>query len=455
MPTDQRAAKEEHVRIAASAFCFRFDPPNAGKERPQTPRAGSQGFSNYHDGWIGISGQGESPSYLYPKVRVAILADFPLHVIPEVGERFQRAGHYATWLPQLVGAFENYPELEAHWIVMSARVATPLEFRWKNQTFHVLPTSAKGRAATLFRADRKAIRDCLGRIQPRLVHGWGTEDVYGLAAVTCGLPNLVSMQGILSHYILKSRMPARAYLQAFIEIFILHKAQCITTESIWGRAVVLRRNPRARVELVEYGVQDHFLEMQWNPDPQKPTAIFIGTVASRKGIQDAVEAFRAPALAGAELWVVGGVFGAWSERLRASAPQNVKWLGRQSAQETANLLRRAWCLVLPTRADTSPNVVKEARVIGLPVVSTRCGGQVAYIEQGKNGFLVEPGDISSLARSLSEILGDLEKCKKWGAHDQENHRQLLHPQETARNFYRVYEKLSGPGAGNPVFTESN
>jgi len=377
-------------------------------------------------------------------MRLAILANFPLHVIPEIGESFRFTGHYATWLPQIAEAFEDYADLDVHWIILSACSSVLLKFCWRNQTFHVLPTTRTGRAATLFAADLRAIRGCLSEIQPQLVHGWGTEDVYAWAAATSGLPNIVSMQGILSHYILKSRMPARAYFQAFAELFTLHKAECITTESAWGRDVVLRRNPRAKVELVEYGVQNHFLEMQWNPDPQKPAAIFVGTVDSRKGIQDAVEAFRNPALAGAELWIVGGYAGSWAKQLRASAPQNVRWLGRQSAVDTANLLCRAWCLVLPTRADTSPNVVKEARVIGLPVISTSCGGQITYIQHGENGFLVQPGDIHMLTKALGNLLADFDKTKRMGQFRQQEHRQLLNPQRTAEAFFDLYKKRLSP-----------
>ncbi|MCX6966543.1 MAG: glycosyltransferase family 4 protein [Verrucomicrobia bacterium] len=373
-------------------------------------------------------------------MRVAILADFPLHVIPEFGERFLPKSHFATWLPQLAEAFGAYPDLEVHWIVLSDLLSAPCQVRWNNQTFHVLTTVPKGRAATFYARDRRAIRACLEKIQPEIVHGWGTEDVYALAAAISGFPNVVSMQGVLSHYVLKNRMPLRACFQALLELFVLHKAERITTESAWGREVVLRRNPRARVELVEYGVQNPFLEMQWNPDPRKPVALFIGTVVPRKGIQDAVAAFRDPALAGAELWVVGDGASRWAEELRASAPPNVQWLGRLSALDTAQLLCRAWCLVLPTRADTSPNVVKEARVIGLPVVSTRCGGQVAYIEHGKNGFLVEPGDINALTKALTALLSDFEKMTVMGRRHQQEHRQLLHPHRTAEAFFDLYQK---------------
>lgn len=332
--------------------------------------------------------------------------------------------------------------IEVHWIVMSPHVKETVEHVWNKQTFHVLPTMTQGRASSLYRADRKAIEECLLRLQPQVVHGWGTEDVYGLAAAQSPFPNIVSMQGILSHYILKNRMSPRFYLQALIELYVLRKALCLTTESEWGRRVVRQRSPRKRIEIVEYGVQNHFLEMPWQPDPHKPAAIFIGSLGPRKGIQDAVEAFRSSKLASAELWVVGNG-GQWAAELQAKAPSNVKWMGRLSPEETAQFLSKAWCLVLPTRADTSPNVVKEARVIGLPVISTPCGGQIAYIQQGENGFVVEPGDTARLAEALQGLLSDFDRCRAMGHHRHEEHRYLLHPQRTAEGFLRLYKELSG------------
>lgn len=380
-------------------------------------------------------------------MKIAILAAFPLHVIPAFGEAYRPQGHYATWLPQLAQAYAGFSDLDVHWIVLSALVDSAREVSWNNQTFHVLPTARRHRAATLFFRDRKAIGSCIAAIKPVLVHGWGTEDVYALAAATSGAPNIVSMQGILTHYILKNRMAARDYLQAALELFVLRKAGCITVESEWGRDVVLRRNPHARIALVEYGVQNHFLDIEWQPDPAKPAAIFVGSIDPRKGIQDAVAAFRKPALGGAELWVAGSGESRWARELIAGAPPNVRWLGRVPSQEIATLLARAWCLVLPTRADTSPNVVKEARVIGLPVVSTPCGGQISYIQHGENGFLVAPGDIAGLTESLRTLLTELPKCRAMGENRHEEHRHILHPRRTAENFHALYQNLCAKEAG--------
>ena len=370
--------------------------------------------------------------------KIAILAAFPLHRLKSFGEKFRPKGHYATWLPQIAEAWDGQTEVEIHWIVMSELVKERKDVCEWGQMFHVLPTSQSGRAITLYHADRRTIGAVLDEIQPDLVHGWGTEDVYGLAAVLSGRPNIVSMQGILSYYALKNRMPSRSYLQAMLELFILWKAEKVTTESEWGRNVVLRRNPFAKVELVEYGVQKVFFQTTWQPEEKTPFALFVGGISPRKGIQDLVEAFRDPKISGSELVVIGGGEGGWSENLQKSAPPNIRWLGRKTAEETAQFMAKAWCLALPTKADTSPNVVKEARVVGLPVITTNRGGQASYVRDGEDGYFMECGDVNGLVGRLETVLGSFSKTKEMGDHGKQNFRELFIAKRTGDKFIKMY-----------------
>ena len=375
--------------------------------------------------------------------KIAILAAFPLHHLKGFGKAFQPKGHYATWLPQIAEAWDGQKEVEIHWIVISDLVKERVDVSEWGQVFHVLPTSQSGRATTLFREDRRTIGAVLDEIQPDLVHGWGTEDVYGLAAVLSGRPNIVSMQGILSAILLKTWMHPREYFQGLLELYCLRKAQVITTESEWGAEVVRRRRGRRPVEIVEYGVQQIFFSTQWKPAAENNLTIFVGSIRAGKGIQDLVEAFRDPALSGSELVVVGGVEGEWAKQLQKGAPTNIRWLGRKTAEETAQLMSNAWCLVLPTRADTSPNVVKEARVVGLPVITTRHGGQASYVRDGEDGYFVECGDIKGLVQKLKIVLGSLSKAKEMGDNGRKNFRDLFMAKLTGDKFRKMYQAEGG------------
>ena len=375
-----------------------------------------------------------------------MLCNFPLHTLENSPIRFLQGQHATSWLVDLPKAFSKIQALEMHWITLSDQVEKEMTFPVDGAFFHVLPTSKKGRAASFFVQDRRRIKECLNKLRPDVVHGWGTEDVYALAAVRSGRPNIVSMQGILSKIVLKSWMHPREYFQALLELYCLRKAQVVTTESEWGAAVVrMRRGSDKPVEVVEYGVQKIFFPTKWEPAIENKLTIFVGSIRAGKGIQDLVEAFRDPTLSGSELVVVGGVEGEWAEKLQKTAPPNIRWLGRKSAEETAQFMAKAWCLALPTRADTSPNVVKEARVIGMPVITTRNGGQASYVKDGEDGYFVECGDIKGLVQKLRIVLGSLATTKKLGELGQQRYRDLFTADQTALSFstwYRLLKKTS-------------
>jgi glycosyltransferase involved in cell wall biosynthesis len=347
------------------------------------------------------------------------------------------AGHYATWLPPLAEATAQEDGIERLWITLSEDISERKEAVFWNQTFIALPSRKKGRASSFFKEDRAAIAAALRQINPDLVHGWGTEDVYALAAATSGFPFIISMQGILTHYVLHSRSDARTLFQALLEFFILRKTKMLTCESRWAKSILRRRAPHAEITCIEYGAHPDFFNASWQPDPERPAVLFVGTLVARKGIQDVLKAFQSPRLKESELWVAGN--GPLEDK--EGTPPNVKWLGRLDRSQLIAKMAKAWCLVLPTRADTSPNVVKEARVMGLPVVTTPCGGQSDYIEEGRNGFLVEPGDIANLTDRLHRLLSNYEFCRQRGKDDWEQDRSLFRTDLMAEKFRHLYRDL--------------
>jgi glycosyltransferase involved in cell wall biosynthesis len=396
-------------------------------------------------------------------MRVAILAQFPIHILPEFAHLGEPKAHYATWLPQLAQGFaaaiaDGLPRrlnlmadsspLEIHWVTLSAEVTEPCTVEYLHQTFHILPTATRGRASSLFREDRKGIQQVLDEIKPDLVHGWGNEDVYGLAAVLSGRPNMVSVQGLLSHYVLRNRLPNRTYLQTLIELYVLNKADELVCESPWACEMTKRRLLRRgkKIHHIEYGVQECFYEAKWQPDPSKPVAVFTGAVEPRKGIQDVVQAFKHPRLSEAELWVLGADKTPFAQALKKIAPPNVKWFGRLGLEQSIRNLSQGWCFVLPTRGDTGPMAVKEAMVVGLPVISSPQSGARDYIHEGENGFLVPCGQPGVLAERLERLLTNYEQCRAMGAARWDEARVQFRPEKTSQNLLRLYQqRLNGVG----------
>jgi len=373
-----------------------------------------------------------------PTKKIAILADFPIHLLPESPLKDPK-GHFATWLPQLAKAFESVEEFEFHWVICGSNVKAETQTAAWKQIFHVLPCWRRGRAATLFWSDRWRIQQKLKRINPDLVHGWGNENIWGWATVASGRPNVFSVQGLLGVYGKLGRQHFRERLMARIEKYVLQKAKIITTESPWARDHIEKQTRRKDIRLVEYGVADPFFEVKHRPNVENPFAIMVGTADYRKGIDFAVELFSRPSLADFRLKVVGGV-APYGEIYKDNSPPNIAWLGRKTQSEIIELMAGASCLILPTRADTGPTVAKEARVIGMPVVASPHGGHVQYLVQGKNGWVFGLNEPDKWEQIIQKLLLPNTDFNGLGRYHQIEDRALLSPQRTAARFIKIYHE---------------
>ncbi len=87
---------------------------------------------------------------------------------------------------------------------------------------------------------------------------------------------------------------------------------------------------------------------------------------------------------------------------RIGLTESVQFMGHVS--NVVEFLHMADIFVLPSLQEGMPNALLEAMACGLPVIGTRIGGVVDIIDDRKNGILIEPGNVKSLARALGELL---------------------------------------------------
>jgi len=77
---------------------------------------------------------------------------------------------------------------------------------------------------------------------------------------------------------------------------------------------------------------------------------------------------------------------------------NVEW------KKAMSILRSSRVLVLPSRIESIPNVIKEAFYLKVPVVATNVGGIPEIVTHGKTGLLVPPNDPQSLVDAINCLL---------------------------------------------------
>lgn len=67
-------------------------------------------------------------------------------------------------------------------------------------------------------------------------------------------------------------------------------------------------------------------------------------------------------------------------------------------------MKHSDCLILSSRSEASPNVLKEALLLQVPVVSTCCSPIVdKLVIDGKNGYKVEVGNVMMMANAMIDV----------------------------------------------------
>lgn len=378
------------------------------------------------------------------KKRIAILADFPWSFF-EQGATGRGGGQACTWLAQLAEVFAAGTGYEIHWVSLDRnQMWGRVEHRtWGGQFFHRIPGGkVKIDLALGYWPSRLLLKRELRRIQPDLVHCWGTERSYPVVCGMAGVPSILSMQGVLTEYYRIGSFAGNRFWGRMVkwEPRFLRAATLVTSESQWGINKVREVCPEVDARQVEYGVHPSFYELKWQPDGDAPYAIYSGSLDSRKGLDVLIDAVSMIKERKWMLKIAGE--GPLRKILEARGVSGVEWLGMLRWDDLQRELSQATCLVLPTKADTSPNVAKEARVIGLPVITTIHGGQAGYIRDGENGIIVEPLNAAMLAEALSCLMDDPLLARRMGTARHAEDRAYFRPSETARGFLQIYDELT-------------
>jgi glycosyltransferase involved in cell wall biosynthesis len=169
-----------------------------------------------------------------------------------------------------------------------------------------------------------------------------------------------------------------------------------------------------RVHVLANGVGDHSAHAAGEVVSSPPTVLHLSTLWSAKGVFDVLEsASRLKTKFPGIHFVLAGDWYSPTEARDArryiaetDLQDSVLMPGPVRGAAKAKLLATSTLMVFPSRSEGHPLVVLEALSAALPVVTTRVGAIPETIDDGKEGFLVEPGDVDALTDRIARLLGD-------------------------------------------------
>lgn len=256
----------------------------------------------------------------------------------------------------------------------------------------------------------------------RVVHSWRPTVIHAFFGVPCGfiamllrVPYIVSLRG--------SDVPGYSPRMERMERLVLTRL----SRRIWKRASAVVVNSRGLGALarrtafhdfpvIPNGVDTRLFsphdEADRQRDPEVPLRIIaVGRLITRKGFHMVVEAVREE-----ELVLVGD--GPERKRLEFLARgRNAMFLGEQTQEQVAVLLRDADVFVLPSANEGMSNSLLEAMACGLPVIVSNVGGTSELVRG--NGLVLKDLGTGSIRNALDRLSADPAARIRWGKRSRE------------------------------------
>lgn len=310
---------------------------------------------------------------------------------------------------------------------------------------------------------QKEIKKALGDFKPDVVHVQ-VSDPIGLSVVSyarkheipvvttehnqpdvitdpLGMPNFIKKpaDALLTAYLV-NRQSKSDYVtmptQLAIQKFLGEKELGVPMEAV-SNGVDLSCFKPGKVDAKFY--------KKYNIPVNRPIVLYVGRVDPEKKVGLVVEAFATALkkVPDAVLVVVGdGV-----DRLNLEAKvqelgiaDSVRFLGRVIVPDLYDLYKLGDVFVTASTIETQGIVLIEAAATGLPLVAVNAGAVAEVCLSNKNGFLVEPGDVKAISKSIVTILKD----DKLRGEFSQNSIKIAHEHDfdkTLDKFIDIYNKV--------------
>jgi glycosyltransferase involved in cell wall biosynthesis len=189
----------------------------------------------------------------------------------------------------------------------------------------------------------------------------------------------------------------------------------------------------------------------------KRIILYVGHFGLRKGIIYLIEAMHEIlreepdafllCVGGTPEWLGTDVY--WrilKERIeRVGIEKSVRLMGQVPHQKLPVYYSMADVFAFPSLYEAMGKVIVEAMACETPVVASRAGGIVEIVNDGINGFLVQPKDVKSLSQSILTVLQDSQLAKRLSEKGRETVETRFTWKHTVKQISKAYQKLISSG----------
>ncbi|MBA7700142.1 D-inositol-3-phosphate glycosyltransferase [subsurface metagenome] len=209
--------------------------------------------------------------------------------------------------------------------------------------------------------------------------------------------------------------------------------------------LVQRKVAAQKLRLIPDGIDTNVFKPQ--PQDKGDYGLFVGFLARRKGVDNLLQA-AAQLNDSVHLMIVGDGpdrSRLWALTQSLGIADRVKFTGAiTNPNHLAELYGTARFFCLPALSECGiPLVILEAMACGAPIIASKLSAIPSVVQDGYNGFLVEPSDIDRLAQKMQILASSPELSKEMGERSVAMLKEERSFTAMAKSIYQLYEEIVG------------
>lgn len=321
--------------------------------------------------------------------------------------------------------------------------------------------------------------------QPDLIHIWGTEFSIGndLSREITDIPFVYRIQGAINAiskypngYLPLSAMGKKLGLisglklykykkdarfmkkQAETELQMIAKSKAIFSDNEWALKQYQMKLKNLNIYYDRLPIRSTFFENQWNLDKAQPHSLFcLAGRTAYKGIHNAIEAvhllkqefpdilLKIPGSISCRnpQWLFEPSYITYLKQLISDygLEKNVVFLGMLNQQEMAAQMRESSVFVMPSVIENESATLREAMLLGMPVVSSFVGDIYETVVHGTNGLVYRYEEYEMLAYFIRELFLNPEKAIAMGAKARADMQEKYQNQNYGETLIKIYREV--------------
>ena len=393
-------------------------------------------------------------------------------MLPEIFKRFGTYSVKEGWLIGISNELRKQKNIQLHYMCPQGKDERIVNITKQGIYFHCFYARYDD-SYTLEESVRLQIEEIIKKIQPDIIHIFGTELPHALACVNYFEKKekiIISIQGMVSEYakFYLNGLPFRTYFVGGIcggkyqtiygqyrefckcannEIRAIKGAGNVIGRTEWDRACVKKINSHCRYFYCSETLRNSFYDKEWDVNNCRRHTIFISQGNYPvKGLHNFLEALPDVVnkymdtkvyIAGNNTFLRdGSPYGVYIRSILAKKKLEpyIFFLGPIKEDKMCEELLKAHVTVMPSNIENSPNSIGEAMLVGTPVIASFVGGIPSILKHETEGLLYQQNSLNMLSYYICKIFEDdklassislNERKRAQGLYDKNNNLQQL------------------------------